>query len=231
MRSAYQRPDPDAAVATELETQSRQPCRVGDLLGRFRRRVGGDAQACHRNERQRQEPDEQAIREGAGDDPAADLLVAVDHLERGVDRGVAAALDLGSLLEAAGPRLQRCDARRDPPAVVVRRRWPARRSSLTLGRARAPAVEAPPPGRQAARAAPSSDSPTTSWSEAVDRHRDQGADHAEQRAEERHAAHDEEAGDVRGLPLDRRRQQVVLDLLVDRTTVSMISAFVRPSSA
>ena len=69
---------------------------------------------------------------------------------------------------------------------------------------------------------------TTIWIEAMIGHRDDRADHAQQRPEDHHAEDDEESRDVRRLAEDRRLQDVVLELLVDEHDASMISAGVSP---
>jgi hypothetical protein len=55
------------------------------LLGRLGARVGSDAKPRDDDERKREQPDEEPVREGACDDPAADLAVPVDHLVHRVD--------------------------------------------------------------------------------------------------------------------------------------------------
>ena len=76
-----------------------------------------------RDERERQQPDEEAVCERAGDDPAADLAVAVDHLERRIDGLVQPALGLGAL----GEPLRRASAEGSPATTVC---GPVRRSVL-----------------------------------------------------------------------------------------------------
>ena len=57
------------------------------------------------DERERQQPDEEPVRERARHDAAADLGVVVDHLEQRVDGAMTGSLRLGSLREPLPARL------------------------------------------------------------------------------------------------------------------------------
>ena len=89
IRNAYHRAGLFAALATEPETRPAMPSDCAAACGESLVRGGGDAETGDEDERERQEPDEQPVRERASDDPAADLGIAVGHLEHRVDRAVA----------------------------------------------------------------------------------------------------------------------------------------------
>ena len=111
-RSAYQRAELFAAEATELETSDARPAEFAASPGDWEARVRRNAEPGDDDERERQQPDEQPVGERSRDDPAADLAVAFDHLEHGVDRSVAPPLGLGALREL----LRACHQRRLPCA-------------------------------------------------------------------------------------------------------------------
>ncbi len=68
-------------------------CFSRHLAGHFR----DNSQHAHQHECERQHPDEQAVRERAGHDAAADIRVSLDPGQRDVDRAVALALRVVAL--------------------------------------------------------------------------------------------------------------------------------------
>ena len=108
--SAYQRAWPCAAVATELETSPVIPSDRSGVPGALGCRVGREAEAGDGDERERKQPDEEPVGKGAGDDLAARVRVAVDHLECDVDRRVPFAFRLRPLGELLRPGLYRVRA-------------------------------------------------------------------------------------------------------------------------
>src|SRR5205814_2089868 len=80
--------------------EPRDPERLRSRLGRLGSGVRGETETRDEDERQRQQPDEETIRERTRDDPAADLAVAVGHLEDRIERPVLATLGLRSISDS-----------------------------------------------------------------------------------------------------------------------------------
>ena len=123
-RDAHEKRVPAPRAARRTRDRARhetgQPHRSRRLLWALGPRVGRETEPGDGDEQRRQEPDEEPVRERAGDDPAAGLDVTVDHLEHDVDGLVALSLRLHALGDL--PR-----ARLEPPS-------PGRRSQHGIGR-------------------------------------------------------------------------------------------------
>jgi len=81
--------------------------RGAEILRRSRGHLGDDAEPADEHESGRQEPEEEAVGEGAGDDPARNLDIAVDYLEGRIEPPTVAALVLRPLGEAVHSALER----------------------------------------------------------------------------------------------------------------------------
>ena len=97
MATAYQRAGALGRTGHGCGYQAGKACSPS-LTGRLVDHICGDSEYADEHG-ERQQPDEHAVGEGSGHDPAADVRVAIDRRQRDVDRAVSLALGVGALDE------------------------------------------------------------------------------------------------------------------------------------